>query len=72
MANSFMDGAMCPYYLRCSRLSVTCEGLGAFSAVKHEFSTEDERTAYCWKYCMAFDYKYCPHAYIMDIVLNDD
>ena len=46
--------------------------LGAFSAVKHGILHGGRTDVHCWKYCMAFDYKYCPHAYIMDIVLNDD
>ena len=60
--------AICPYYRRESKNSITCEGIcqcdTVYSSVKFDFET-DKR---CWveRYCATFKYKNCPYARMIE------
>jgi len=54
--------AVCPFYLRESGRSITCEGLtdGVDNSVK--FRDENSKKGWFDKYCGCFGYVHCPYA----------
>lgn len=54
---------ICPYYIRESERSVTCEGLREGMVVKSVFCSEQQKSDYQREMCVHYDYaELCPLA----------
>lgn len=57
--------ALCPFYIKEAKLSITCEGLLYRSQDAVRFERPDDRIAIIELYCKSADWATCPRAKIL-------
>lgn len=51
--------AICPFYVKEARLSITCEGLSEGTVCMTRFATTEEKTQYQAMNCEMYNYENC-------------
>lgn len=54
--------AICPFYLRDTGKTVSCEGISSNSCLQYTFKTGDEKKEHKEKFCNSYDYRKCEWA----------
>lgn len=54
--------AVCPFYIREYKRSITCEGVGQSDEILHRFSGGQEKAEFQRRYCFGYGFYRCPVA----------
>lgn len=57
--------AICPYYIKCSKSVVYCEGVIPNTEVRQVFPEPRDKCVYFRRYCASQNYKNCAYAKVL-------
>lgn len=57
---------ICPFFVRESELTITCEGMAVGAECVQRFSAADGKRAHQTRYCESFQFKKCPWAAMLE------